>query len=230
MSRILAVGDIHAKAWIIEEVEKVIDNYDYVVFCGDYADNFNTPPGESIAAWRYLKVLVESSPDKVRATIGNHDFAYIHPQIAGKSSGWSPAIYMLVGTPENKRLKEWLLSLPVTIELDGVTFSHAGVTEQWNGESDVWSLWGEQSPIWARPSKFGGYATYKDTPQVFGHNPSQSIWSPQKDIWCIDTFSENYSNVPIGDCTVLEITNGNFKIKKLNDNNNNTPGIKTSIS
>lgn len=39
MSRVLAIGDIHTKTWIVDKVSKVIDDYDKVVFCGDYADD-----------------------------------------------------------------------------------------------------------------------------------------------------------------------------------------------
>ena len=52
--KILAVGDVHTKSWMIEKVEKIVEDYDAVVFCGDYADNWNTTPGESLATWRLL--------------------------------------------------------------------------------------------------------------------------------------------------------------------------------
>ena len=215
--KILAVGDIHTKNWIIEEVEKILDDYDSVVFCGDYADNWNRGPGDSMATWHLLKALMDQN-EKVKAVIGNHDFAYLHPQIAGRSSGWNPITYQLINSPENKRLKKWLLSLPITVTLDGVTFSHAGITDQWNAKEDVWSLWEENSPIWARPKEFGGRITYKNIPQVIGHNPSQQIWQPQPNVWCIDTFSEHQDNSRIGDYTVLEITDGKeFNTKSLDN-------------
>lgn len=213
--KILAIGDIHTKNWIIDEVEKIMDDYDAVVFCGDYADNWNTNPTHSMATWRLLKSLMNQN-SKVHAVIGNHDFAYIHPQIAGRSSGWNAVTYQLINSPENKTIKTWLESLPPVLELDGVTFSHAGITEEWNGQTDVWSLWEEVSPIWARPREYGGRITYKKIPQVIGHNASQKIWNPQEGIWCIDTFSENQQNEPIGDQTFLEIIDGKeFKVLTL---------------
>lgn len=212
--KVLAVGDIHTKSWIIDEVEQIVEKYDAVVFCGDYADNWNASPAESIATWRLLKMLMDKYPKKVFAVIGNHDYAYIHSEIAGRSSGWNNTTYQLINAPENKKQKQWLLSLPAVFELDGVTFSHAGVTEEWNGEFDVYSLWNDQSPIWARPREYGGYVTYKSGPQVIGHNPSETIWNPQDNVWCIDTFSERQDNTPIGDQTVLEIVDGK-KFKKI---------------
>jgi hypothetical protein len=181
-----------------------------------------------------MKTLMDSNSN-VHAVIGNHDFAYIHKEIAGRSSGWNSTTYTLINAPENKKLKDWLMSLPIVLELDGVTFSHAGITEEWNGEFDVWSLWEANSPIWARPDEFGGNITYKNIKQVFGHNPSPTIWTPAKNAWCIDTFSEYTDNTPVGDFTVLEIIGGKkFNIRKLkeikNENNSNTAGLEDSVS
>jgi hypothetical protein len=214
--RILACGDIHTKNWIIDEVEEIIDNYDAVVFVGDYSDNWNTPPMHSLSTWRMLKMLMDN--EKVHAVIGNHDYAYIHPEIAGRSSGWNQTTFVVLNTPEKKDIKDWLLSLPAILELDGVTFSHAGVTEEWNGDQSVHGLWNDTSPIWARPRQFGGQSSYKQMPQVIGHNPSKKIWQPEPNIWCIDTFSEHQDNTPIGDETVLEIVDGKeFNIIKLKE-------------
>lgn len=204
--KILAVGDIHTKQWMLYEIAEIIDLYDAVVFCGDYADNWNTSPTQSIATWRLMKNLTQQP--NVYAVIGNHDYAYVHPEIAGRSSGWHPVTFTLLNTPEKKSLKDWLLSLPITLELDGVTFSHAGVTNEWDGDESVYSLWNDVSPIWARPPKFGGNVTYKNIPQVFGHNPSETCYEIEPNVWCIDTFSEHQDNSPIGDQTLLEIIDG----------------------
>lgn len=222
--KILAVGDIHTKSWLIYELAELLEFYDKIVFVGDYADNFNTPPIKTLGTWKALHTFMQSNPDKVEAVIGNHDYAYIHPEIAGRSSGWNAMIMHLLGMPENKFLKDWLLTLPVTVKLDGVTFSHAGVTNEWNGKEDVASLWNDASPIWARPPEFGGSTTYKNIKQVFGHNPSQTIWNPAPNAWCIDTFSEHPDNRPVGDQTLLEIIDGEefnvFELKQINDENN----------
>lgn len=225
MSKILAVGDLHTKSWIIYEIAELIELYDKVVFVGDFVDNWNTSPMKSIGTWKTLHMLMQSHPDKVHAVIGNHDYSYIHPEIAGRSSGWNAVTFTLLNSPENKYLKDWLLTLPVTLKLDGVTFSHAGVTEQWNGKEDVPSLWNDASPIWARPPKFGGAVTYKKIKQVFGHNPSETVWEVEPNIWCIDTFSETQHNTPIGDQTLLEIIDGEdfnvFSLETIQKDENN---------
>lgn len=234
MSKILAVGDVHTKQWMIYEIAEIIDLYDKIVFCGDYSDNWNTAPTSSLSTWRLLRQLMQANPKKVHAVIGNHDYAYVHPEIAGRSSGWNPVTFTLINTPENKKLKDWLLSLPVTLKLDDVTFSHAGITNEWDGKEEVWSLWNDNSPIWARPQVYGGRITYKKIPQVFGHNPLPTCTELEKDIWCIDTHSERDDNTPIGDQTMLEIIDGEFNVinikEILDENNNNTPGFEDAIS
>lgn len=231
----LAIGDVHAKQWMIYEIAELVDLYDKIVFCGDYADNFNTAPTHSLATWRLIRQLHQAYPEKIHVVIGNHDYSYIHPEIAGRSSGWNPVTFTLINAPENKKLKNWLLELPVTIKLDGVTFSHAGVTNEWNGKEDVYSLWEDTSPIWARPQQYGGRITYKNIPQVFGHNPSKEIWNPTPNTWCIDTFSEDQNNNFIGDQTLLEIIDGKeFNVIQpkeiLNENNNNSSSVKDKVS
>jgi hypothetical protein len=235
VSKILAVGDVHAKQWMIYEIAELVDLYDKIIFVGDYSDNFNTAPTHSLATWRLIRQLMQSEPDKVHAVIGNHDYAYIRPEIAGRSSGWNPVTFTLLNTPEKKPLKEWLLSLPYKIELDGVTFSHAGITNEWDGDDSVYGLWNDTSPIWARPPQLGGNSTYKNTPQVIGHNPSKEIWNPEPHVWCIDTFSEDQNNKPIGDQTVLEIIDGKefnvLEIKQiLDENNDDSTSIKDFLS
>lgn len=233
--KVLAIGDVHAKQWMMYEVAELVDLYDHIVFVGDYADNFNTSPTSSMATWRLLRQFMQAYPDKVHAVIGNHDYSYIHAEIAGRSSGWHPVTFTLINTPENKKIKDWLLSLPVLFELEGVTYSHAGVTNEWNGKEDVYSLWSDVSPIWARPKQMGGNVTYKDIPQVIGHNPSKEIWNPEPNVWCIDTFSEDQNNQPFGDKTFLEIIDGKefnvINIKDiLNENNNDTTSVEDTIS
>lgn len=230
--KVLAIGDIHTKTWILELVEDLVDYYDHVVFCGDYADDYDVSAGYTLATWRTLKILMKKYPDKVHAVLGNHDYAYLHPQIAGVSSGFDPHTYTMINTPENKRLKNWLLSLPIVFELDGVTYSHAGVTEEWDGEFDLASIWHEASPIWARPPDLRGNIHYKKIPQVIGHNSYETCKKITEDVWCIDTFSTYPDGKPVGDYTVLEIIDGKeFNIKKLLDEHyNNTARIETEVS
>lgn len=203
MSKLLAVGDIHTKTWIIDQVEKIMHKYDRVIFVGDYADDFGTDGLESIDTWHRLYMLQQNNPDKVKLVLGNHDFIYAF-KTPSLQSGYNPVTQLAINSPAYSYLKDWLLGLPIVLEEDGVTFSHAGVAEGWDGTNDMSDLWQDNSPLWVRPS-WGNYAPIK---QVFGHTPSPTCYEVKKDIWCIDTFSNYSDGSPIGDQSMLEINNG----------------------
>ncbi len=210
MGKILAIGDIHTKTWIIDKVAKLINNYDRVVFCGDYADDFNASPQNTLDTWNSLSNLQIKNQSKVELVMGNHDYIYVN-DTPSLQSGYNPITRVLIDAPENKALKEWLIGLPIIIEIDGVTYSHAGISNQWSGSEDVNSLWNYMSPIWARPDS---RITYKDIPQVFGHTPSKTSYEVKHNVWCIDTFSTMPDGTPYGDGSVLQIIDGK-KFSKL---------------
>ncbi len=201
MGKILAVGDIHTKIWIIEKVAKVIDDYDKVIFCGDYADDFSASPQDTLNTWSALKDLQTNSQGKVELVIGNHDYIYVN-NTPSLQSGYNPITHVLIDAPENKNLKDWLTSLPIILEIDGVSYSHAGITNEWSGAKNVDCLWNDTSPLWARP---GGSITYSNIPQVFGHMPSETCYEVNKGVWCIDTYSTMPDGSPFGDGSVLQV-------------------------
>ena len=204
MSRVLAVGDIHTKTWIINKVSKIIDSYDRIVFCGDYADDFSANPQDSLNTWKALKDLQFRNQKKVSLVLGNHDYIYVH-DTPSLQSGYNVITHTLINAPENKKIKNWLIGLPIIVEIDGVSYSHAGIANEWSGDEDFSGLWNDMSPIWARP---GSNATYVDTPQVFGHTPTYTCREIQNGVWCIDTFSTMPDGSPFGDGSVLEIIDG----------------------
>jgi len=198
--KILAVGDIHTKDWIVDEVEKLVGKYDRVVFVGDYADDFGNDGLESLGTWSKLYRLEQAHPDKVKLVLGNHDFIYVN-KTPSLQTGYNAITQLAINSPANKYLRDWLLSLPITLEEGGVTFSHAGVAKGWDGTNEMSDLWQDHSPIWVRPS----FGEYLQMPQVFGHTPSETCWEVHPEIWCIDTFSTYSDGTPIGDHSVLEI-------------------------
>jgi predicted MPP superfamily phosphohydrolase len=215
--KILAVGDIHTKTWIVDLVEKNIHKYDAVVFVGDYADDWGKTPQDTIETWKRLKALGDKD-DNVHFVTGNHDYIYVN-HTSTSQGGYSKFTQTLIDMPENRELREWLRNLPVTIKLDNITYSHAGVTSEWNGELDSESLWNDESPIWVRPivPNYSSRRQYLPK-QVFGHTPSETCWEVEPKVWCIDTFSTYPDGTPFGDETVLEVTNGKkFKVTKLEE-------------
>lgn len=217
--KVLAIGDIHTKIWIIDEVVKLIPKYDAIVFVGDYADDWKSGPHDTIKTWIALKQLQTKYFDKVKLVTGNHDFAYTmsyRPQ----SGGYNQVTQYLLDLPDNKKLKSWLKELPIQLYVDDVTYTHAGVDANWNTSTDEKFLWSDDSPIWNRP----GTTVYGPEAQVFGHTPSKTCWEVEPNIWCIDTFSTYQDGTPIGDYTVLEIIDGKTfnKIKLETKNGNNS--------
>lgn len=210
MSKVLAIGDLHTKIWVIEKVAKAIQNYDKVIFCGDYADDFKAGPQDTISTWSLLKDLQIKNRNKVGLVMGNHDYIYVHDTHSFQT-GYNPVTHTLIDAPENKDLRDWLTGLPVIIKVDGVSYSHAGISNEWSGKEDVSGLWNDTSPIWARPSSS---ITYKDEPQVFGHTPTPTCYEITYGVWCIDTFSTMPDGSPIGDGSVLQIIDGK-KFSKL---------------
>lgn len=224
--KVLAVGDIHCKPEIVDKVKQAVDAYDKIVFIGDYADDWGKTPMDTINIWKKVKGFQDEYPNKVLTLIGNHDYAYIlgyNPH----SGGFNPLTMLQLSSLENRPLLKWLREMPVLTTIEDVMYSHAGVDKSWDGELNNDSLWADNSPIWTRPSD----SDYVGKLQVFGHTPSRTCHRITENIWCIDTFSTYRDGSPIGDETVLEITDGKqFKVieidKLTNDNINNTDSIK----
>lgn len=234
--KVLAVGDIHTKVWIIDEIEKIMNEYDRVLFVGDFADDWKSTPVQTIETWKRLFELQRANPKKVFPVVGNHDYIYVH-DIPVKSSGYNYMTQHLLNMPENLYLKVWLNEMPFARELDDVIYSHAGFTQYWEEGFDVEALWNDESPLWARPGDFVdlveryGKNKYKDTPQVFGHTPSETCWEVQPNVWCIDTFSTYQDGTPIGDFSVLEIEDGKkFTKRKIKNDNNSTNSLSERVS
>lgn len=231
---ILAVGDIHCKGWIIDKVELIVDKYDLIVFIGDIIDDWQATPQDSVDTAKKLYLLYEKHPNKIIVLKSNHDLPIFYKQARGQIAGISASNYLLWDIPENKYLVDWFESMPVIVQICGVLYSHAGLTnsfESWvsnaNNVSDRDSIINAinnlhysylqsypDSPLWARPRE-NMFSRWING-QVFGHTPSKTCGAVHDNIWAIDTFSTNRDGSLIGDETVLEIENGvNFKKIKL---------------
>lgn len=101
MGKILAIGDIHTKIWIIKKVAKVINDYDRVIFCGDYADDFSASPQDTLNTWNILKDLQAENQGKVELVTGNHDYVYVN-NTPSLQSGYNPTIQVLIDAPKIK--------------------------------------------------------------------------------------------------------------------------------
>lgn len=198
MSKVLAVGDVHQKEWIFDKVDKIADQYDYVVFVGDYTDNFFAASEDRPMIIESLMSLMNKHKNII-SICGNHDFCYFDDDSKGLYSGWDPIAQIIFDSKPH--LVDFMKSLPQVHEIDGITYSHAGLTDDWDELRHPLAVDGH---MWVRPQH--GYV-YKEN-QVFGHTPSKTCYEVQKSVWCIDSFSQYRDGSYIGDCTVLEVTDG----------------------
>ncbi len=104
MGKVLAVGDIHTKIWIVEKVAKLVGDYDKIVFCGDYADDFYAGPQDTLETWKCLRDLKIKYQGKVELVMGNHDYIYVN-DTPSLQSGYNSTTQFLISMPENKDLR-----------------------------------------------------------------------------------------------------------------------------
>lgn len=198
MSKVLAVGDIHQKDWIIDKVRKIADQYDHVVLCGDYVDNWGATAQDRIDMFHKMIDFTKEVKNAIVLS-GNHDLCYHDKDLAGMYSGWDYEAQELVNN--DPEIKLWLADIRHVEFIDGVAYSHAGLTADWDENREPMAPDGH---MWVRP--YDGYV-YRPF-QVFGHTPSTTCTEVQENVWCIDTFSQYRDGQHVGDCTVLEIIDG----------------------
>lgn len=198
MSKVLAIGDIHQKDWILDKVKQVAHKYDYVVLCGDYVDNWGASARDRVDMFHKMIRFTEDVPNVI-AIEGNHDLCYHDKELAGMYAGWDREAQGLINI--NPEIKQWLANLPQYHFIDGVIYSHAGMTMDWDESRHPMA---EDGHMWVRPYDGYLYRPY----QVFGHTPCHTCYEVQPNVWCIDTFSQHRDGSHIGDCSVLEIIDG----------------------
>lgn len=217
--KILVLGDTHAHTTWKDVVKK--ENYDKVIFLGDYFDNFSRPSAD-FQLQNFKEIVEFCEKNNGIVLLGNHEYHYMHPK--EKYSGFNydnryKAHDYLMELWNKKILK------PVHIEND-IIFSHAGVSKTWLKEvahlEDVKDIVEKadfesfkfnyltgvsysgntisSSPIWIRPNsllsdKVDGYT------QVVGHTPLRSI-HVQDNVWFCDTMPTEYLIIKDGEFTI----------------------------
>lgn len=94
--------------------------------------------------------------------LGNHDYIYVY-DTPSLQTGYNAITHILINAVENKKIKNWLINLPIILEVDNVSYSHAGITNEWFGDQDGNGLWNDLSPI--KP------AVFNTNQAVWGSNP-----------------------------------------------------------
>lgn len=133
MGNALVISDIHLKPFIFDRAEKILESgqADFAVQLGDLFDDY----GKDFDYLLYKKTLNrairfhEKFP-KTLWCMGNHDFGYYHKEYGRRQSGHSRFM--------EDEMHKWLrrfanagLTQENTHVVDGVIFSHAGLTHDW---------------------------------------------------------------------------------------------------
>lgn len=132
MSKCLIIPDVHGRKFWTSACNN-IDEYEKVIFLGDYVDPY---PFEGITveeAIENFKEIIEfknNNPEKVVLLLGNHDFPYAFEEYLHMSSYHSrhSAIHHYdIAELFNKTPHIFQLSY----SYDGILFTHAGVESTW---------------------------------------------------------------------------------------------------
>lgn len=208
--KILIIPDVHGRSFWKEPC-KHIDEFDKVVFLGDYVDHY--PQEGDLDDLQTLKDVIEfakSNRDKIKLLLGNHDYHYINDNYTKLARS---SRYDITEAEEyNKLYKDNLDLFKFVYDFDSkIIFSHAGINQSWwnklniehplyiNHMNDLWLAkylsyisfyrWGSNdcgSCLWSDLREMVPDNLPKSIPfQVFGHTQvRQPIVTPK---WaCLD--------------------------------------------
>ena len=149
----IAVGDIHGRdnwkfkmfgssyeyeSWAREAingaaevfaVDYPFNEYDKIIFIGDYVDSFTVGNAQMKKNLEDLILFKKTFPDKVVLLLGNHDVQYIvsNQICSGYRPEMRPDFYDLF----NKNIDLFEMAYELKTKHVPILFTHAGVTEEW---------------------------------------------------------------------------------------------------
>ena len=130
--KILVLPDIHGrKFW--EEPCKHIEDYDKIVFLGDYMDPYDfehISVPEALENFDNILAFADAHNDKVTLLLGNHDMPYFSKKY--KSFSWyHPRHSKEYCNDISQRFEEYKDLFKIADVADDVLFTHAGCTPVW---------------------------------------------------------------------------------------------------
>lgn len=189
--KILVIPDVHLKPWIFDAAEMVDKSkYDFAVCVGDLVDDWDEQYNTDLYDRTLQRVLKfdKNNPDTLWC-LGNHDFSYLwgHPE-SGFSSMQAALVARYVVKLEDQAGKR----LGIIHDMDGVLFSHAGLSDayareyfgnsleskeqllkainySWKDKTHEERLWQENSPIWLRPTWYESVSA----PYLYGQSEEE---------------------------------------------------------
>lgn len=129
--KVLVIPDIHG-SWvnIIPYIKAHKDEVDYVVTLGDYTDDWDEDVNGQpmVDGFNELVSMARAEPDKFKICIGNHDNCYISERRDGDSCSGTHHQYREM---YSEMFEDNIDLLHAAVLIDGVLFSHAGVSQFW---------------------------------------------------------------------------------------------------
>lgn len=131
--KIIAIGDLHGR----NDWEKVIvkNDFDKVVFMGDYFDTFEPiTPGRQMENFKKIIEYKTRNTGKVELLIGNHDYHYL-PATNETYSGFQPLYKSAFGDLLHHAINQgWM---QVCFIHKKFLFVHAGITKTWAEQNNI---------------------------------------------------------------------------------------------
>lgn len=207
----LIIPDIHLQHLKAEKIIKSVQP-DFVVFLGDYFDDWGDTPEKNLETANWL---VSSLDQKNRTHVfGNHDVSYAFRPYGYKCSGYTVEKDAAI----NSVMQNHWRKLRLFTYAHDYLCTHSGVTNQLYNINDEFhshfendcanaldDAFNENSPhkllrigrsrggkepvggiIWCDSSEF---KPIKDVKQIFGHTPQRTPRELFKNNWCIDSRS-----------------------------------------
>ena len=106
-------------------------NYDYLVSLGDWFDGEGTAD-EQIQNFIEFMEYVKKDPSKRFALIGNHDYQYITPV-----KSYTGKMQFDSAEKIGRAIRTYLPYMRIVVVLNGIAFSHAGLTKTWMRRKSV---------------------------------------------------------------------------------------------
>lgn len=135
MSKIAVIPDVHGRQFWKSIITR-IDDYDHVIFLGDYLDPYqhdNISVEDAIKNFKDIITFYKDHKDKVILLLGNHDMPYYSSEYfkmfsyhCRHSYTYHDMIYELFDDIHD--------AFNVITIIDNIIFTHAGVTNQWIDE------------------------------------------------------------------------------------------------
>jgi len=126
MKNFITIGDLHGStAW--REVAKKVDEYDKIVFLGDYTDSFTHLNIEIKDNLSDIIDFKKKYPEKIELLWGNHDICYVYddaPLCSGHRRDMKAQLKADL-IDDNKDL------FKIAYQYENYLWTHAGVSNKW---------------------------------------------------------------------------------------------------